>query len=427
MDLRSLHKLGSDAELLGASALWLVIFLRVPSARRSHQQKMLLIAVIGIAGSITVYLDPVTAVLDRTFTFAQSCGLFMNAWGVLSSALILDFVLAAMSRRRPWLVYGPMIVTIAGLIVLNYTADPYAGCVTSEAVPWYSPFWRLLVAAHLVGTIPCAVLCVRYGRQARDDRPLRAGLLLLAAGFSSSCVFWCVALAYLVTRPAWLGALFPDNVGLTAWLMTAGVGLPLALTAYRTACDAKAMWRLHPLWRDLVDAVPHVALDTPRTRIRAMLGSPHTIRLRLYRQVIEIRDALLILQDYVTPETMQHARRHVTYQALPEEQTEPAFTACWLHTALQAKAAAATPDPTRSSPQTATASAARPTSCSPSCEPAHSSPYAPSPRRPPRPVPRRRTPVTTVPRPTHPLPRTGDTHDTAARPRPLLQHRHTEQ
>ncbi|WP_227025656.1 MAB_1171c family putative transporter [Streptomyces fodineus] len=345
MNLRSLQELGSDSELLGALALWLVIFLRLPSARRSHQQKMLLLSVSGLAGSITVYLDPVTAVLNHTFTFAQSCGLFMNAWGVLSSALILDFVLAAMSRRRPWLIYGPMIVTIAGLILLNYTIDPHAGCVTSEVVPWYSPFWWLLVTAHLVGTIPCAVLLARCGHQVHDDRPLRAGLLLLAAGFTSSSVFWCVVLAFLLTRLAWLGALFPGNVGLTAWLMTAGVGLPLALTAYRTACDARTMWRLHPLWRDLVDAVPHVALDTPRNRIRVVLGSPHSIHLRLYRQVIEIRDALLVLQDYVTPETMERARRHITSHPLPDGQSEPAFTACWLHAAVQAKAAAATPRP----------------------------------------------------------------------------------
>ncbi|MFD9209569.1 MAB_1171c family putative transporter [Streptomyces sioyaensis] len=339
----SLYALGERVELLGALALWLVIVLRWPTARRSHQQKMLLIAVIGLAGSITVYLDPVTAALNSTFTFAESCGLFMNAWGVLSSALILDFVLAAMSRRHPWLIYGPMVLTIGALIVLNDTIAPHAGCVTTEAVPWYSPFWWLLVAAHLVGTIPCAVLCMRYGRRARDDRPLRTGLLLLAAGFTSSSVFWLVVLAFLLARPAWLGALFPLNIGVTAWLMTAGVCMPLALTLRRAARNASALWRLHPLWRDLTEAIPHVTLERPHTRIRAVLGSPQAIHLRLYRQVIEIRDVLLILKDYVTPEVMAHARRHVTSQALPEEQIEPAITACWLHAALWAKTAAATP------------------------------------------------------------------------------------
>ncbi|GLW15492.1 hypothetical protein Stsp01_22350 [Streptomyces sp. NBRC 13847] len=352
--MRALNELGSNAELLGALALWVVILLRLPSARRSRQQKMLLIAVVGIAGSITVYLDPVTAALNQTFTFAQSCGLFMNTWGVLSSALILDFVLAAMSRRRPWLVYGPMVVTIAALIALNYTVAPHAGCVTSEVVPWYSPFWWLLVAAHLIGTVPCAVLCVRYGRRAHDDRPLRTGLLLLAAGFTSSSLFWCVVLGFLLARPAWLGALFPLNIAVTAWLMTAGVCLPLALAARHTARDMLALWRLHPLWRDLTEAVPHVTLDKPLGRFRAVLGGPRAIHLRLYRQVIEVRDVLLVLQDYVTPEATEAARRHVASGNLPDEQIEPAITACWLRVALQAEQSTATPQPNQLAPGTPT-------------------------------------------------------------------------
>ncbi|MFG3118908.1 MAB_1171c family putative transporter [Streptomyces sp. NPDC048197] len=345
MSTLSLYELGSRIELFGAAALWLVIILRLPAARHSHQQKMLLLAVVGIAGSITVYLDPVTAVVNRSLTFAQSCGLFMNAWGVLSSALILDFVLAAMSRRRPWLIYGPMIITIVALITLNFTIAPHAGCVTTQAVPWYSPFWWILVAAHLVGTVPCAVLCVRYGRQAHDDRSLRTGLLLLAAGFTSSSLFWCVVLAFLLARPAWLGALFPLNIGVTAWLMTAGVFLPLALTIRRAARDARALWCLSPLWRDLTEAVPHVTLERPHRRIRAVVGSPQVIRLRLYRQVIEILDVLLVLQDYVRPEVVERARRHVTEHGVAEEHLEPAVTACWLQSALQAVAAAGAAQP----------------------------------------------------------------------------------
>ncbi|MET7795535.1 MAB_1171c family putative transporter [Streptomyces decoyicus] len=350
MDIHSLYELGTRVELTGALALWLVIILRLPTARRSRQQKMLLMSAIGLAGSITVYLDPVTAALNHAFRFAESCGLFMNGWGVLSSALILDFVLAAISRRRPWLVYGPMVLTIAALIALNYTISPDAGCVTSQAVPWYSPFWWLLIAAHLIGTIPCAVLCVRYGRRADDDRPVRTGLLVLAAGFTSSATFWGVVLAFLLARPAWLGALFPLNIGVTAWLMTAGVGLPLVLTVRRAARDMSALWRLHPLWREVTEAVPYVTLDKPVPRVRAVLGGPRTIRLRLYRQVIEIRDALLVLHDYVTSEAMEAARHHIGTQHLPGEQIEPAVTACWLCTALDAQQAAATPRPNQLAP-----------------------------------------------------------------------------
>src|SRR4051794_13814039 len=106
MDISTVYELGTKVELVGALALWLALAARAPSARRSRQQRMLLYAVAGLAGSITIYLDPVTALLEKSFVFAHSCGLAMNVWGVLSAALILDFVLAAVSRRRALLVYG---------------------------------------------------------------------------------------------------------------------------------------------------------------------------------------------------------------------------------------------------------------------------------------------------------------------------------
>ncbi len=345
MNTYSVYKFGTTVELLGALALWLVIFLRAPTALRSRQQRMLLLAVIGIAGSITVYLDPVSAILKRTFAFAQSCDLFMNVWGVLSAALILDFVLAAISKRRPWLIYGLMTATVAVLILLNFTIAPHAGCVTTIQVPWYSPFWWILISAHLVAVIPCAVLCARYAYRATGDRPFRVGLLLLTSGFASSSIFWGIVLVFLLFRPAWLGALFPLNIGITAWLMTAGTVLPLVLESYRLVRNIFALWRLWPLWWYLVQAIPHVALTKPGMRIYDLFGGAQSIYLRLYRRVIEIHDAILILHDYVGPEILEQARQHVTAHDLPEDQIEPTIIACWLEVARQAKVRGAPPQP----------------------------------------------------------------------------------
>lgn len=352
MNIASVYHVGTQVELSGAVALWLVIFLRLPGAMRSRQQRMLLFAVIGLAGSITVYLDPVTALINKNLVFAQSCGLFMNAWGVFSAALILDFVLAATADRRPWTVYGLMAATIAALVALNFTIAPHSGCVTSRFVPWYSPFWWLLIAAHLVAVIPCAVLCARYAYRASEDRILRAGLVLLAAGFISSAVFWTVVLGFLLARPAWLGVLFPLNIGITGWLMTAGASLPLVLEAYRLAGNMAALWRLWPLWRDLVRAVPHVALIPPGARVRDLFGGPRTTYLRLYRRVIEIRDAMLILADHVDVQMVDRARVHVAAHHLPEDEVEPAVTACWLGEACRARAA---DEPARRGPHPSTA------------------------------------------------------------------------
>jgi hypothetical protein len=344
MSLQSLHELGMNVCLYGVIALWVALALRTPGARRSRPQRRLLIAAAGLAGSITVYLDPVTALLNRTYLFGASCGITVNIWGVLSSAFILDFVLAAVARRSPWLIYGTSVLVSGVLLALNTGPVPQAGCVTSIAVPWYSPFWWLLSLAHVVAVGPCAVLCARYASQA-TSRSLRVGLWLLAAGFISSTVFWSlVVLGYLTTRWAWLGAFFPLNIGITAWLMSIGVALPLVVRAQRWWRNQRALGRLAPLWRDLVAAAPHVRLPKSRSR-------HWSIDLRLYRRIIEIRDALLILRDYVGQDTVDAARAHVQAADLPAgADVEALATACWLAVAERAKAGGVPPRPAGRTP-----------------------------------------------------------------------------
>ncbi|SDD97003.1 MAB_1171c family putative transporter [Actinokineospora iranica] len=340
MTTTDLRDFGSDAVMLGAIALWVALALRLPGALRSRPQRRLLIAVAGLAGSITVYTDPITKVLTETYVFGQSCGIAMNIWGVISSAFILDFVLAAIARRRPLLVYGAAAAVSVTLVWLNTGPVPAAGCVTSIAVPWYSPFWWLLCVAHVVAVLPCAVLCARYARQA-STVALRVGLRLLAAGFASSTVFWSfVVLGYLLTDAPWLGAFFPLNIGITAWLTVAAVTVPVLAHGWGLWRRLGTLRGLAPLWRRLVTAAPHVRLPAPGQRLAS-------IDLRLYRRVIEIRDALLILRDYVDQDTVDAARAHVL-AADPDAEAravEAVTTACWLAVAESAKAAGAEPHP----------------------------------------------------------------------------------
>lgn len=335
MTIEEFHRFGTNVVVSGALAMWVVLAARAPGARNSRRQRRLLIAVAGLAGSITVYLDPVTALLTRTYVFGESCSITMNIWGVISSALVLDFVLAAVSRRRPWLVYGASVVVSIALILFN--ADlPQAGCVTSTAVPWYSPFWWLLCVSHVVAVGPCAWLCARYARRA-TARSVRAGLWLLAAGFTSSTIFWSfVVLGYTMTDAPWLGASFDLNIGVTAWLTAAGIALPLFVQVARLAGNLRALRRLDPLWTDLTGIVPQVRLPEPS-------GPRWSVEFRLYRRVIEIRDALLVLRDYVDESTVTAARVHVDAAMPVSDDTDAIVTACWVAAAERAKADGAEP------------------------------------------------------------------------------------
>lgn len=338
--IAAVNEFGGHVLVTGAIALWVVIVLRAPGTVRSVPQRRLLIAVAGLAGSITVYLDPVTALLSRT-PLAGSCGILMNVWGVLSAAFILDFVMAAVSNRRPVPVYGSAVAVSVALVLLdNADGGGQAGCVTSIDVPWYSPFWWLLCVAHIVAVVPPAVLCARYARRA-STRPVRIGLAILAAGFVSSTIFWSVVvLGHLLTKSSWLGALFPLNIGLTAWLMAAGTGLPLVMQVPRRWRNLRILWRLRPLWRRLAGVVPRVRLPEPTGG--GSIG--RSVELRLYRRVIEIRDALLILRRHVDRKTVDAARAHVR-AAAPEGDEDALVTACWLAVAQAVEERGDAPDP----------------------------------------------------------------------------------
>lgn len=327
--------------------MWIVISLRIPAARRSRQQRMLLLAVAGMAGSITIYLAPVLSALNTLpGIVVQGCGLFTNLWGVLSAALVLDFVLAALGVRRVRLVYGAMTAVLVALVTLNLWVFPNdEGCVTTNEATWYSTFWWILIAAHLAAKVPCAVLCARYAGQARADRSLRLGLSLFAAAFTASTVFWLTMLYVLLRDARWLGVYSPLMIAVTTLLMTAGAALPLVLDTGRMVRDMAALWRLWPLWRDLVRDVPHVALTRPMPRIRDLVGTPRSTYLRLYRRVIEIRDAMLTLRDYVSPETVQQAQAHAEDAPIAHDDVPAAATACWLEVAQRAKRAGAAPQP----------------------------------------------------------------------------------
>ncbi|WP_300010193.1 MAB_1171c family putative transporter [Pseudonocardia sp.] len=321
---------GEPVLVAGVVTLWIVVLLRLPTTIGSAPRRRLLVAVAGLAGSVTVYLDPVTALLSSS-VLASSCGIVMNLWGVLSAAFILDFVLAALSRRRPWPVYGVAVAVCVGLVLLDRAdGGAQAGCVSSLQVPWYSPFWWLLCLAHVAAVVPAVLVTARSASRA-ESRSVRVGLALLCAAFVSSTFFWgVVVIARLTTGAGWIGGLFSLNIAVTTWLMAAGTAVPLAVHAGRWARSYWLRWRLRGLWRALVAAVPGVRM--PGGPLPGLGRS--SADLRLYRRVIEIRDALLVLRHRVDGPTADAARSHVR-RARPGVDEEPAVVACWLALALE--------------------------------------------------------------------------------------------
>lgn len=121
-------------------------------------------------------------------------------------------------------------------------------------------------------------------------------------------------------------------------LRAAGILVPTLFTFRRTAADIVTAWRLWPLWRDLVQAVPHVALNKPRAgRVVELLWPPVPRNLLVYRKVIETRDAILILGEYVSQGALDLARGQVAGRGVPEQRRTAAALASVLKEARRTK------------------------------------------------------------------------------------------
>ncbi|MFG2848314.1 hypothetical protein ACGF12_34900 [Kitasatospora sp. NPDC048296] len=94
-------------------------------------------------------------------------------------------------------------------------------------------------------------------RQRSDNRPLRICLQLFSGGTACAGLFRLGCLVHIPTRAAWIVALLPLLMGLHGVLRSAALATPALLGLRRKARDVATVWRLWPLWRALIAAVPH--------------------------------------------------------------------------------------------------------------------------------------------------------------------------
>jgi hypothetical protein len=124
-------------------------------------------------------------------------------------------------------------------------------------------------------------------------------------------------------------------------------GRRLGLAAVlRWLADYRAYLAICPLWRDLCRALPEVALEPPADRAVQAFLPPRDLRLRLYRCLVEVLDARLLLRASLDPRAGELAtdawQRRRGHSASPEL---PAFLeAVALEAALRARAADRPPE-----------------------------------------------------------------------------------
>jgi hypothetical protein len=139
-------------------------------------------------------------------------------------------------------------------------------------------------------------------------RHLRVGLYLSAVALAATESFVLLYMLLELTHVAGV-TVAPDNTLLTVIRVLQVFGTVLFVTGTcmlraalfaRAARDRRSLRELEPLWQLLRAAVPYITLDA---EVRV-----HGNSLRLHRRVIEIRDGIVALRDYVTADVVAAAR-----------------------------------------------------------------------------------------------------------------------
>jgi hypothetical protein len=320
---------------------WIVVVVRV-CALRSRNQRPLWFALLLLALGITMVQKDTNAAIasvtgDPNFQYLVSS---LSAVGV--AATLLTFAARAaevrVSPRLRWISCGVTVFVMIGSYVI-FTAGggkarahffPMPGTVSVLDL-----YWVVYLTYQGIATAATLVLLVRAFGRVRSWL-VRTPVLLLVIGSAGFLVFigsrfaavfgnspGAVAFGTYVSSPHTIGV----SVGCS---IAAFVPLFLGLSAWRSANA------LYPLWKALVRAVPHIALYPPRGRIVDAL-LPQNSQLRLHRRLVEIRDGMLILNDWVRPSDLASAETFVA--ELPAAQRAPMMTVCWLKAALAAHAA----------------------------------------------------------------------------------------
>ncbi|GAA4614724.1 MAB_1171c family putative transporter [Saccharopolyspora hordei] len=183
-----------------------------------------------------------------------------------------------------------------------------------------------------------------------SSRWLRAGLRTIQAGCVASGCWAASKIAVAVWsatghQPGILdpigGACAAACVALVALGATMPVWGPRAVLPW-TWWRAKHLdRRLRPLWSRVAEELPQITLPA------GAMGS--NAQFALYRRVVEVRDAQLVLRPYVHPEVSAWARRAAEDAGLDERAAHQTAEAACLVTALDAHAAGHRQDPDETS------------------------------------------------------------------------------
>ncbi|MFG2463451.1 MAB_1171c family putative transporter [Streptomyces sp. NPDC048523] len=216
-------------------------------------------------------------------------------------------------RATRWLA-GGFGLAIAALVLLFIIIHPHKEANAQETVylnlqdAGYAFYFAAYLTVCAAGRFQTVLFAFKYSRTI-PDLWLRLGMRLVAGGSALILVYcgvryWQIAALHVAGIIApwkflfWLIADIGTLMQIVGW--TIPVWGPKLETISRWIGSYRSYVRLAPLWQAVYRAVPGIALENPPSGWLAWIP-PRPLDYHLYRRVIEIRDAELMLRQSADP------------------------------------------------------------------------------------------------------------------------------
>ncbi|MEW1654757.1 MULTISPECIES: MAB_1171c family putative transporter [unclassified Streptomyces] len=337
--------------VVAVALVWTIVLWRAPAAVRVPTSRALWAGFCALAAALTVRLPPVRNAIELMPSAQSLSLLLMHLLGLAAIGFLLRWIrlmgfgdgVPTLPLRLDLALTTGVAAAMTALFFLTGRAGRQSPFPVHAAHSAPATAYLWLWFAYLgVAMVRAAVLfCNGYLRSTKGL--LRAGLGITAAGFLVG-VLYALLRMFLLTgyRPAVLpSGAAAEEVAHTAQftavlLIGLGTSLPVGSALLQSLERYRRLHRLRALWHPLTEAVPHVVLGVPPTRLDDFF-SGGSLELRLHRRMIEIRDACLALREHIPQSLPDRAQSAAAALGLSGPEREAVVEAFCLSNAVRAR------------------------------------------------------------------------------------------
>lgn len=345
-------------QLAPVALLWAVVIGRLGTLRQGHVQRALWSTLLACAIATLLDLPLVAPAIDRiTGAGPNLAQLAKYVAALVAAAAAREVVrgfalppeLAARGAHRRLGLLVTALTALVGLFALAPVHRQEAASLTERYATnqVMLVFWVVFLGFLGAALVSIAKMTSWYLRN-MPGGTLRPALLAIRLGTAAGLGYTTHKACYLLIRVAggtggwFVRAEEPVSSGLLGLSMACfvvGISWPRIANqrTVRQVLARRAYRRLYPLWRDLQQATPSIALSSPPAG-----GRDAAVRLRdadgrLYDRVIEIRDGVLAVRSYLTAECGRLAQAAASAEGVPRRRFQAVVDATSLELARRTK------------------------------------------------------------------------------------------